>query len=89
MFVRKSLVAGVVALGTAGLLVCLWVPSLLGIGLHFWQVAGVPVMLLLGSWLLVPAWTADRLLALSTVLKLGPGRRVDRRRLVVSRRRNP
>jgi hypothetical protein len=71
MFVRKSLVAGVVALGTAGLLVCLWVPSLLGIGLHFWQVAGVPVMLLLASWLLVPAWSADRLLVRSTLLKLG------------------
>lgn len=71
MLFRKSLVAGVVALGTAGLLVCLWVPSLFGIGLHFWQVAGVPLMLLLAGWLLMPAWAADRLRARATVVRLG------------------
>lgn len=71
MLFRKSLVAGVVALGTAGLLVCLWVPSLLGIGLHFWQVAGVPLALLVAGYLLMPAWAADRLLGRDTLLRLG------------------
>jgi len=68
---RKSLVAGVLALGMAGLLVSLWVPSLLGMGLHFWQVAGVPLILLLAGWLLMPAWAADRLLARGTFVRLG------------------
>jgi hypothetical protein len=68
---RKSLVAAVVALGSAGMLVCLWVPSLVGLGLHFWQVAGVPLALLVAGWLLMPAWTADRLLARGTFVRLG------------------
>ncbi|MGH7222623.1 MAG: hypothetical protein ACRELF_05310, partial [Gemmataceae bacterium] len=67
---RKSLVAGVLALGIAGMLVCLWVPSLLGMGLHFWQVAGVPLALLAAGGLLMPAWTADRLLAPDTFVRL-------------------
>lgn len=68
---RKSLVAAVVALGSAGMLVCVWIPSLVGIGLHFWQVAGVPLILLVAGWLLMPAWTADRLLARGTFVRLG------------------
>lgn len=68
---RKSLVAAVVALGTSGMLLCLWVPSLVGIGLHFWQVAGVPLILLVAGWLLMPAWAADRLLARGTFVRLG------------------
>lgn len=68
---RKSLVAAVVALGSAGMLVSLWIPSLVGVGLHFWQVAGVPLLLLVACWLLMPAWTADRLLARSTFVRLG------------------
>ncbi len=68
---RKSLVAAVVALGSACMLVCLWIPSLVGIGLHFWQVAGVPLALLVAGWLLMPAWTADRLLARGTLVRLG------------------
>jgi hypothetical protein len=68
---RKSLVAAVVALGSAGMLLCLWIPSLVGIGLHFWQVAGVPLALLVAGWLLMPAWTADRLLARGTFVRLG------------------
>jgi hypothetical protein len=68
---RKSLVAGVVSLGGTILLVSLWLPSLLGMGLHFWQVAGVPVILLLTAWSLVPAWVADRLLARGTFVRLG------------------
>lgn len=68
---RKSLVAGVVSLGTATMLVCLWIPSLLGIGLHFWQIIGVPLALLVASRLLVSAWAADRLVARATFLRLG------------------
>ena len=68
---RKSLVAAVVSLGGSVLLVSLWLPSLLGIGLHFWQIAGVPVILLATTWLLVPAWAADRLVARGTFVQLG------------------
>jgi hypothetical protein len=70
---RKSLVAAVVSLGGAALLVSFWIPALLGIGLHFWQVAVPPVILLLVSWMLVPAWAADRLLARATFVRLGAG----------------
>jgi hypothetical protein len=68
---RKSLVAGVVSLGGTALLTSMWIPSLLGIGLHFWQVAVPPLVLLLAAWWLVPAWAADRLLARSTFVRLG------------------
>jgi hypothetical protein len=68
---RKSLVAAVVALGSSGMLLSLWVPSLVGIGLHFWQVAGVPLAWLVAGRLLMPAWTADRLLARGTFVRLG------------------
>lgn len=68
---RKSLVAAVVALGSSGMLLCLWAPSLLGIGLHFWQAAGVPLVLLLAGRWLMAAWTADRLLARGTFVRLG------------------
>ena len=53
------------------MLVSLWIPSLLGIGLHFWQIAGVPLVLLLMAWMLVPAWTANRLMARRTFVGLG------------------
>ncbi|HWG41683.1 MAG TPA: ABC transporter permease subunit, partial [Gemmataceae bacterium] len=68
---RKSVVAAFAALGVSAMLVSLWVPSLLGIGLHFWQIAGVPLVLLLTAWALVPAWAANRLLARGTFLRLG------------------
>lgn len=68
---RKSLVATVVALGSACMLLCFWVPSLMGVGLHLWQVAGVPLILLVAGWLLMPAWTTDRLVARGTFVRLG------------------
>jgi hypothetical protein len=71
MLFRKSMVAGVVGLASAAALVCLWLPSLLGIGLHFWQVAGAPLALLAAGWMLMPAWTADRLLARGPLVRLG------------------
>ncbi len=71
MLFRKTLVAAVVSVGAVGTLVCLWVPSLLGMGLHFWQIAGVPLALLAASWIVMPAWTADRLLTRGTLVRLG------------------
>jgi hypothetical protein len=68
---RKSLVAAVLGLGVSATLASFWVPSLLGIGLHFWQVMGVPALLLAVGGALVPAWAADRLLARGTFLSLG------------------
>jgi hypothetical protein len=68
---RKSLVAAVFALGGSVLFVSVWVPSMVGMGLHFWQIAGVPLILLATAWLLVPAWVADRLVARGTFLCLG------------------
>jgi hypothetical protein len=68
---RKSLVAAVLALGVAATLASFWVPSLVGIGLHFWQVMGVPAIFLAAAWVLVPAWAADRLLARGTFVSLG------------------
>ncbi len=68
---RKSVVAAVVALGGTVMLVSLWLPSLLGIGLHFWQIGGVPLILLLTAGTLVPAWAADRLVVRGTFVRLG------------------
>ncbi len=61
LLVRKSLVAAVLAFVVSGLAVSVWLPSLAGGGLHVWQIAGVPVLALLASRLLLPAWTAGRL----------------------------
>jgi hypothetical protein len=47
------------------------VPSLLGIGLHWWQLVGVPLILLATARLLMPAWAADRLAARGTFVGLG------------------
>lgn len=58
---RKTVVAAVVATMLSGLCAVLWLPSLVGGGLHLFQVLGVPVILLLSARLLMPAWTAGRL----------------------------
>ncbi|MGH7226953.1 MAG: hypothetical protein ACRELF_27375, partial [Gemmataceae bacterium] len=71
MLFRKTLVAAVVSLNAAGILVCLWVPSLLGIGLHFWQIAGPPLALLTASCIAMPAWASDRLLMRGPLLRIG------------------
>ncbi len=68
---RKSLVAAVLALGVAATLATFWVPSLVGMGLHFWQVMAVPAIFLAVGWMLVPAWAADRLLARGTFVSIG------------------
>jgi hypothetical protein len=68
---RKSLVAAVVAFGCAGLFLTLWLPSLLSGGLHFWQIAVVPLLILVFARLLMPAWAAGQLLARRTLVRLG------------------
>jgi hypothetical protein len=61
LLVRKSVVAVFLALGASAVAASVWLPSLLGGGLHVWQVAGVPAVALAASGLLLPAWTAGRL----------------------------
>jgi hypothetical protein len=61
LLVRKTFVAVVMALVISGLAACVWLPSLAGGGLHFWQVAGVPVLALAASYRLLTAWAAGRL----------------------------
>lgn len=68
---RKSVVAMVLALGGASFLLILWLPSLVGIGLHFWQIAAAPLVLLTTTGLLVPGWAADRLWARGTFVGVG------------------
>ncbi len=65
---RKSIVAAMIAFMISALLVVVWLPSLAGIGLHFWQVAGPPLILLAAAAFLMPAWTADRLASWKTYL---------------------
>jgi hypothetical protein len=58
---RKPLVALVVSLGAGALAVCLWLPSLLGTGLHAWQPLGVPMLLIALAVSLVRPAAAGRL----------------------------
>jgi hypothetical protein len=58
---RRTLVAAVLALGLSLPVAGIWLPSLLGGGLRLWQAAGVPLLALAASRVLLPAWTAGRL----------------------------
>ncbi|OWK46734.1 ABC transporter permease [Fimbriiglobus ruber] len=58
---RKGIVAGMVALMTAGTFAALWVPSLLSGGLHLWQVFAPPALVLLTARLLTWPWATDRI----------------------------
>ncbi len=60
---RRPLVAGVAAAGIAGPLAALWLPSQISGGLHFWEVWGVPAVLLAATPLLLRPWSAGRLLS--------------------------
>ncbi len=60
---RKPLVAGVVAVGVAGPLTALWLPSQVNGGLHAWQAFGVPLLMLGATRVLMRPWTSDRLLS--------------------------
>lgn len=59
---RRSLIAFVVALMMAAMATSVWLPSMLGGGLHGWQVWGVPVLLMVLARLLMHPWSSDRLL---------------------------
>src|SRR5262249_15057145 len=61
LFWRKSVVALVMALALSAAASAVWLPSVLGGGLHLWQAYAVPVLLLLTSLLLQRAWVSDRL----------------------------
>jgi ABC-type transport system involved in multi-copper enzyme maturation permease subunit len=69
---RRGLSAGIFALFTALLAAALWIPSLLGGGLHAWQVFGPPVLLLIASRLLMRPWAANRIASWTTALRLTP-----------------
>jgi hypothetical protein len=64
---RKPLVAMVAAFGLGALLAGAWAPSLMLGGLHLWQVAGVPIVLLFCSRLLMHVWASDCLRSWTTV----------------------
>src|SRR5439155_12848464 len=58
---RKSIVALVVSLPVAAALAGIWIPSLVGGGLHAWQICAVPIILLVATRLSMWAWMADQL----------------------------
>ncbi len=63
---RKPLVAMVAAFGLGVLVSGAWAPSLLLGGLHLWQLAGVPIVLLGCARLLMHVWATDRLVSRTT-----------------------
>ena len=69
---RHGLTAGVFALFTCLLTAGLWMPSLIGGGLHAWQVFGPPVLLLIATRLLMRPWAAGRIASWTTALRLIP-----------------
>ena len=69
---RNGLAAGVFALFTCSMTAALWIPSLLGGGLHAWQVFGPPVLILITSRLVMRPWAAGRIASWTTALRLTP-----------------
>ena len=69
---RHGLTAGVFALFTCLLTAGIWIPSLIGGGLHAWQVFGPPVLLLIATRLLMRPWAAGRIASWTTALRLAP-----------------
>src|SRR5262249_48898921 len=67
---RKALVALVSALGGSVLALSIWLPSLLGKGLHAWQVAGPPLVALAVTFALSRLWATGRLLSWATAGRL-------------------
>jgi ABC-type transport system involved in multi-copper enzyme maturation permease subunit len=70
---KKNAVAVVVAVAGAAGASCVWVPSLIGGGLHVWQVAVVPLLLLATCRLTLWLWVTERIKTRSGVLRLGGG----------------
>jgi ABC-2 family transporter protein len=69
---RNGLAAGVFALFSSSLAAALWIPSLLGGGLHAWQVFGPPVLILIAARLLMRPWAAGRIASWTTAARLTP-----------------
>ena len=69
---RSGLAAGVLALFTGVVLAAVWVPSMLGGGLHAWQALGPPALLLLSTRLLLRPWAAGRIASWTTAVRLTP-----------------
>jgi ABC-type transport system involved in multi-copper enzyme maturation permease subunit len=70
---RKSAVAVVVAIMTAAGVASLWLPSLMGGGLHLVQALGVPLILLGACRLALWDWVTDRLRTRPSVVRLVGG----------------
>ncbi len=70
---RIPLFAGFVAFLASLLLVKLWAPSLVVGGLHWWQICGAPLLLLLTVLLLLGPWARDQLRSWSAALRLALG----------------
>jgi hypothetical protein len=65
---RRGLVAMVVALAETLLLVSLWTPSVVIGGLYLWQVAVIPLVLLVTGRMMMRPWTAGRLVSTRPLL---------------------
>jgi tetratricopeptide (TPR) repeat protein len=59
---RKTVVAGFLSIGACLAVAAFWLPSVLYGGLHFWQILGAPVVLLVGSRLAYWPWIGNRIL---------------------------
>jgi hypothetical protein len=61
MFLRYVSAASILAVLAATTTAGVWLPSLVGGGLHLWQTLGAPAVFLLASGLLLRAWAVGRL----------------------------
>ncbi len=68
---KKAVVAVAVAVMGGAVLAAVWLPSLLGGGLHLWQVALPPLAMLAGARLLLWVGVADRLTSRRGLLRMG------------------
>jgi ABC-type transport system involved in multi-copper enzyme maturation permease subunit len=58
---KKSIVAVGISLPVAAALAGIWIPSLVGGGLHAWQICAIPIILLVATRLSMWTWMGDRL----------------------------
>ncbi|MFL5342386.1 MAG: hypothetical protein ACJ8F7_19745 [Gemmataceae bacterium] len=62
LLARKTLVSFAVGLTVSGLVLAVWLPSLLSGGVPDWQLYGLPLAMLLAARLLLWPWATERLL---------------------------
>lgn len=70
LLVRKTLVALVLALVGSVTLLALWLPSLIGGGLRWWQLLAVPALFLVTTRLLLRSWAGEGIHARRTATGL-------------------